>query len=229
MFGPRTAAFDALSALPTQATDEGEDAVSSVRGQILQYHTLSGNVASGDLSDGQTAPTLLGDLEVTLGVSDGTVTVNNSATVVRPDVPVTNGALHRIDGVLLPPTGLADFTNREVSSAPAEGDTIVVDGSSFPENGGFIVLHDQDELQNQGAIPSIVGVSEYLGPGIHNEVKVALDESISETTTLGAMPHQDTNGNQEYDFESSGGTEDGPYTLESSPVIDFGTLDVDTP
>ena len=201
-----------------------------MRGQILQYHAIAGEVASGDLSDGQTAATLLGDLEVTFGVSDGTVTVNESATVVRPDVPVTNGALHRLDGVLLPPVGLTDFTDRELSSTDTQaGDTLVVDGSSFPEGGGFIVLHDQDELQNQGAIASIVGVSEYLEPGIHNEVEVALDEDISSTATIGAMPHADTDGDQTYDFQSSGGATDGPYTLNGSAIIDFGTLTISSP
>jgi len=230
VLGPRTSAFDALSALPSQATDDGEDALSSVRGQILQYHAIAGDVASGDLSDDQTAATLLGDLEVTFGVSDGTVTVNENATVVRPDVPVTNGALHRLDGVLLPPVGLTDFTDRELPSADTQaGDTLVVDGSSFPEDGGFIVLHDQDELQNGAVISSIVGASEYLEPGIHNKVKVVLDEDISSTATIGAMPHADTDGDQTYDFESSGGTTDTPYTLDGSAVIDFGTLTISSP
>jgi uncharacterized surface protein with fasciclin (FAS1) repeats len=230
VLGPRTAAFDALSALPSQATDDGEDATSSVRGQILQYHAIAGDVASGDLSDGQTAPTLLGDLEVTFGVSGGTVTVNESATVVRPDVPVTNGALHRLDGVLLPPTGLVDFTDRELSSADTQaGDTVVVDGASIPEDGGFIVLHNQDELQNQGPITSIVGVSGYLAPGIHNEVKVALGEDIGSTATVGAMPHRDSDNDETYDFETSGGSEDRPYTLDGSAVIDFGTLTISSP
>lgn len=229
VLGPRASAFDVLSALPTQATDDGEDAVSSVRGQILQYHAIAGDIASGDLSDGQTATTLLSDLEVTFGVSDGTVTVNESATVIRPDVPVTNGALHRLDSVLLPPVGLTDFTDREFTEALAQDDTVLVDGASIPEDGGFIVLHDQDELQNQGAIASIVGVSEYLEPGIHNEVEVALDEDISSTATIGAMPHRDTDGDETYDFESSGGTTDGPYVLDGSAVIDFGTLTISSP
>lgn len=230
VLGPRTGAFGALSALPTQATDSDEDPTSSVRGQILQYHALVGTINAADIQDGQSVPTQLGDLEVDFSVSDGEVTVNDRATVVRPDIPVTDGALHRLDQVLLPPTGLTDFTNRTLpDTSTAQGDTLVVDGSSFPAGGGFIVLHDQEELQAGNVIGSIVGVSDYLGPGIHNEVKIALTEDITQNTTIGAMPHRDTDGDEEYDFQSSGGSEDGPYTLEGSAVIDFADIDVTDP
>jgi len=35
---------------------------------------------------------------------DGTVTLNDSATVVTADVPASNGVIHVIDAVLLPAT-----------------------------------------------------------------------------------------------------------------------------
>lgn len=230
VLGPRTAAFDTLSALPTQATDPDEDTTSSVRGQILQYHALAGTINAADIQDGQSVPTQLGNLEVDFSVSNGAVTVNDRATVVRPDIPVTEGALHRLDRVLLPPTGLADFTNRTLpDTSTAQGDTLVVDGTSFPEGGGFIVLHDQQELQAGNVTGSIVGVSDYLEPGIHNQVKIALTEDVTQNTTLGAMPHQDTDGDEEYDFQSSNGSQDGPYTLEGSAVIDFADIEVTDP
>ena len=229
VLGPRTAAFDTLNALPTQATDSDEDATTSVRGQILQYHAVSGTVNSGDIQDGQSVPTLLGDLEVDFSVSNGEVTVNDRATVVKPDVPVTEGALHRLDRVLLPPVGLVDFTDRTLAdTSTAQGDTLVVDGSSIPEGGGFIVLHDQEELQAGNTSGSIVGVSDYLEPGIHNEVKIALDEDITQTTTLGAMPHEDSDGDEQFDFTTLGG-EDGPYTLNGEPVIDEAEIEVTDP
>jgi uncharacterized surface protein with fasciclin (FAS1) repeats len=229
VLGPRTAAFDTLNALPTQATDPDEDTTSSVRGQILQYHTLAGTVNAGDIQDGQSVATELGP-DVTFGVSSGEVTVNDRATVVQADVPVTEGALHRLDRVLLPPTALVDFTDRTLpDTSTAQGDTLVVDGSSFPEGGGFIVLHDKEQRQNQGAIASTVGVSEYLEPGIHNEVKIALDRDITQTTTLEAMPHRDSDGDEQYDFESSAGTQDGPYTLNGNTVIDEAVIEVTDP
>jgi len=90
------------------------------------------------------------------------------------------------------------------------------------------VLHDSTELQNDGPVQSTVGVSGYIGPdSVANEVKVPLDESISDTTTVGAMPHRDSNDNQTYDFATTGGSEDTPYTLEGGPVIDYAIVRID--
>jgi len=69
--------------------------------QILLYHVVSGQALSTDLSDGQTITTLLGeDITVTIGMNG--VMINN-ATVVVADITATNGVVHVIDAVLLPP------------------------------------------------------------------------------------------------------------------------------
>ena len=230
LLAPTNAAIRVIPTLPTQATDPDEPATSSVLGDLLKYHAIPSDISSGDISDGQTAQTLFGDQTVEFSTGDGVSINDGQASVSKPDFPATNGAIHGIDGVLLPSTASVDFTNRTVDSLSAGGmdsdpDSITVDGSFVPEGGGFIVLHDSTELQNQGAIQSIVGVSEYIGSNsIANGVKIAVDEAVNDTTTIGAMPHKDTNDNQEYDFETSAGTEDTPYTLEGSPIIDFGIL-----
>ena len=230
LLAPTNAAVRAIPTLPTQATDPDEPATSSVLGDLLKYHAIPSDISSGEISDGQTAQTLFGDQTVEFSTGDGVSINDGQASVSKPDFPATNGAIHGIDGVLLPSTASVDFTNRTVNSLSAGGmdsdpDSITVDGSFVPEGGGFIVLHDSTELQNQGAIQSIVGVSEYIGSNsIANGVKIAVDEAVNDTTTIGAMPHKDTNDNQEYDFETSAGTEDTPYTLEGSPIIDFGIL-----
>ena len=55
---------------------------------------------SGDLSDGMMAATVNG-AEVTIGTMDG-VTVNG-ANVVSADIEASNGVIHVIDAVILPP------------------------------------------------------------------------------------------------------------------------------
>ena len=227
LFAPKNDALAALPATPTQATDPDEPASSSVRADLLKYHTLSANVAAEDISDGMTAQTMLGSQTVSFTVSDGTVSVNGNVEVSRPNFPATNGLMHGIDGVLMPSTASVDFTDRS-PGALAAGDSVTVDGSLIPEDGGFIVLHDSTALENQGAIPSTVGVSEYIAPNtIANEVKVALDQAVSSTTTIGAMPHRDSNDNEAYDFSTTGGTMDGPYLLDGTPVIDYATFLID--
>ncbi|GEM_PF-5823525 len=231
VLGPQSRVLNTLPAVPTQATDADEPITSSVLGDLLKYHAIPASVASGDITDGQTVETLYGDQTLTFSVSGGEVSVDG-AQVVYPDVPLSNDDenLHGIDGLLTPSTASLDFTDRTAENTAA-GDSITVDGSFFPEDvgpngGGFVVFHDSTALANGQVIGSIIGKSEYVDPGVQNEIKVGLDEALSDTTAVAAMAHQDTNGNETYDFEISGGTEDGPYTLSGNPVIDYGVIRV---
>ncbi len=222
LFAPTDAAVAQLGAVPTQATDDDESALSSVRADILKYHALGSRVGSGDLTDGP-VPTLFGGLDVQIDAANLEV---GRANILGADFPVLgNGLVHTIDQVLLPPTASSDYTDRDTTSlSGANGDVLTVDGVYVPPpNGGFVVVHDSTSLEDDGAIPSIAGKSAYLSPGVHNGVQVPLDAAVTvdSDTTLGAMPHEDTDGDQTYDFETSGGTEDGPYTLNGAAVIDF--------
>ncbi|MGZ0192366.1 MAG: fasciclin domain-containing protein [Acidimicrobiales bacterium] len=67
--------------------------------KILTYHVVSGEVFAADIADGDVA-TVEGQT-VALSTADG-VTVNG-ANVIIADVPASNGVIHAIDAVLLPP------------------------------------------------------------------------------------------------------------------------------
>jgi uncharacterized surface protein with fasciclin (FAS1) repeats len=67
--------------------------------QILTYHVVSGTVLAADVTDGDVA-TVEGQ-NVTLDTTTG-VTVNG-ANVVLADVLASNGVIHAIDAVILPP------------------------------------------------------------------------------------------------------------------------------
>ncbi|MFO7632248.1 MAG: fasciclin domain-containing protein, partial [Caldilinea sp.] len=69
--------------------------------QILLYHVVSGKVMSGDLSDGMTAETLQG-APITISIADGVVKINDAVVVVA-DIETSNGVIHVIDAVILPP------------------------------------------------------------------------------------------------------------------------------
>ena len=79
---------------------------------ILTYHVVSGEVLSSSLSDGMTVTMLNGD-EASVSISEGVVTIND-ATVVSADVATSNGVIHVIDKVLMPPveepTIVCDYT-----------------------------------------------------------------------------------------------------------------------
>ena len=70
---------------------------------ILTYHVVEGEVPAADVVtlDGEEVPTVNG-ATVTIGVDGETVTVND-ATVTATDIFATNGVIHVIDSVLLPP------------------------------------------------------------------------------------------------------------------------------
>ncbi len=98
VFAPTDAAFAALPAgiLDALLLPENRDALI----KILKYHVVAGAVMSGDITDGQVA-TLEGQ-KVTLSTDNGNYYVE-AGTVVQADVVGSNGVIHAIDVVLLPP------------------------------------------------------------------------------------------------------------------------------
>ncbi len=67
---------------------------------VLTYHVVPGKVMSGDLSNNMMAATVQG-ADVTI-MTEGGVTVNG-ANVVTADIEASNGVIHVIDAVILPP------------------------------------------------------------------------------------------------------------------------------
>ena len=68
---------------------------------VLTYHVLGAEVPSSDVATGS-VETLQGE-EIELVASDDGVTVNG-ANVIAVDVEASNGVIHVIDAVLVPPS-----------------------------------------------------------------------------------------------------------------------------
>lgn len=68
---------------------------------ILTYHVVPGSVMAADVVKLDTAKTVQGD-NIAIKVVDGTVMINN-AKVVTTDIKCSNGVIHVIDSVILPP------------------------------------------------------------------------------------------------------------------------------
>ena len=98
VFAPADAAFAKLPAgtLDTLLKDPKGELT-----RILTYHVVPGKVMAADITDGMTAKTLEGST-IKFTVKDGNVYVNG-AQVTTADVPASNGVIHVIDGVLIPP------------------------------------------------------------------------------------------------------------------------------
>ncbi len=98
VFAPTNEAFAALpeGTLESLLKPENKDQLVA----ILTYHVVPGKVMSADLSDGQTATTVNGaDITVSL---DGGAMIND-ANVAMADVEASNGVVHVIDKVIMPP------------------------------------------------------------------------------------------------------------------------------
>ncbi|MEJ6479201.1 MAG: fasciclin domain-containing protein [Octadecabacter sp.] len=96
VFAPTDEAFAALP----EGTVEGLLADPEALAAILTYHVVAGKVMSGDLSDGMMATTVNGG-EITIMTTDGVMV--NDANVVTADIETSNGVIHVIDKVILPP------------------------------------------------------------------------------------------------------------------------------
>ena len=82
------------------------------------------------------------------------------------------------------------------------GDFVVINRTDLSD-GGYIAIH----ADNNGAPGEIIGSSKLLSAGAHNEVPIALDEPISENTTLYAMPHFDRPGDGFFNFNGTTGND----------------------
>jgi uncharacterized surface protein with fasciclin (FAS1) repeats len=71
---------------------------------ILTYHVIAGKVMAEDAVklDGKSAKTVNGK-KVEISVKDGKVYLNGKAAVIKADIKTSNGVIHVIDTVILPP------------------------------------------------------------------------------------------------------------------------------
>jgi uncharacterized surface protein with fasciclin (FAS1) repeats len=98
LFAPTKAAFDALPAgLLTKLLLPANKAVLA---EILTYHVVAGKVMAADVAAGDVA-TVQGE-NITIDTTNGVKI--NTATVTQTDFPATNGVIHMINEVLVPPS-----------------------------------------------------------------------------------------------------------------------------
>jgi uncharacterized surface protein with fasciclin (FAS1) repeats len=97
VFAPTDDAFNALPA----GTLEGLLADKEALTNVLLYHVVSGKVMAADVITLQSADTVLGK-PIAVKVTDGNVFINDSQVIIT-DIETSNGVIHVIDAVLIPP------------------------------------------------------------------------------------------------------------------------------
>jgi uncharacterized surface protein with fasciclin (FAS1) repeats len=98
VFAPTDAAFKKLGSAKLKSLLKPENQAQLKK--ILTYHVVAGEVTSKTLKAG-TVTTVEGS-DITVKIKGKTVTINN-AKVLKADVRTSNGIVHAIDTVILPP------------------------------------------------------------------------------------------------------------------------------
>jgi len=146
VFAPTDAAFGALLE-QLGMTKEELLANTDLLTSVLTYHVVSGAYLAADVVglDGQEVETLNG-APISIAVQDGGVVLNGDVNVVTTDIQASNGVIHVIDKVLLPPTETAEMPAETAyirvahfsPDAPAvdvyiNGELSAVQGLAFPD------------------------------------------------------------------------------------------------
>jgi len=119
LFAPSNAAFDKIpsSALATLANN------TTALKRVLLYHVVPGTLLSNDIKGNGTLTTANG-LSLPYSVTSTVVTVDN-ASITKTDINATNGVIHVIDSVMIPP---ANATAAPTASATAAGGLLGLPG-----------------------------------------------------------------------------------------------------
>lgn len=162
VFAPTNAAFEALGdALNDVLAD------SDLLTQVLLYHVVDGKVMSPDALAlaGSEVETLSGD-KITLSIEGESLYIND-AMVTAVDIEASNGVIHVIDAVLLPP---ADDMGAEMSDAPGT----IVDIAVADERFTTLVT----ALQQAELVETLAGEGDFTVFAPTNDAFAALGDTL---------------------------------------------------
>ncbi len=175
VFAPTDAAFAKLPAGTVDDLLKPEN--KKTLQAILTYHVVAGKVLAADVVKLTHATTVEGE-DVAISVSGSTVKVN-AATVTAVDVLASNGVIHVIDSVLLPPSvvaaGAGGAGGGGASGAGGASGLAGASGSTGAGGGG-----------GQAALNDIVDTA--VAAGSFNTLAAALTAADLVTTLKGAGP-----------------------------------------
>jgi uncharacterized surface protein with fasciclin (FAS1) repeats len=100
VFAPTDEAF---AALPEGTVESLLEDPQGALTDILLYHVVEGIFLAEDVVELESATTLQGQ-DITITVTDDGVILNDTVMIVITDIMASNGVIHVIDAVLLPPT-----------------------------------------------------------------------------------------------------------------------------
>lgn len=181
VFAPTDEAFSKLpeGTVEELLKPENKDALV----QVLTYHVVAGNVMAEDAAKLTSADTVAG-LPIWIKADMGKVMIND-ATVTAADIVASNGVIHVIDSVLLPPqdivdTAVADGRFSTLAAALTAADLV----ETLKGEGPFTVFAPTDEAFAK--LPEGT-LDELLKP----ENKQVLTDILTYHVSAGALPAAD--------------------------------------
>jgi transforming growth factor-beta-induced protein len=187
VFAPSDTAFDAFEkANPGVLAKLSVDELT----MILKYHVISGAaVKAKDLKNGQLAKTLAGPV-VAVDLSGDKPKVGG-ATVTMADIEATNGVIHVIDTILLPPKNIIEVATAAgmfTTLAKALGDAALIE--TLKGEGPFTVFAPTDDaFKKLSAVPSGDALKNVLLYHVVSGLAGPLDlEDKSVLTTVAGSP-----------------------------------------
>ncbi|WP_375512621.1 fasciclin domain-containing protein, partial [uncultured Nostoc sp.] len=158
VFAPTDQAFAALPAATLQQLQQPENRDALIK--ILSYHVVPGAVTSSQLSAGELKTSEQSPVNIKINSANNQVSVNN-ATVIQADVKASNGVIHAINQVLVPPdvnisqlnqppTGTTDGTTPQVRPGRT-----TLGGPSYIGVAGNIGLSGDDTALSDGNFAAI--------------------------------------------------------------------------
>jgi transforming growth factor-beta-induced protein len=167
---------DAFAALPEGAID-ALIADSEALADVLLYHVISGSVKAADVIsfDGQEVATLSGDAVKVM--VDGESVMINEAKVIITDIEGSNGVIHVIDAVLLPPAEDMSAAENDMAGDEMEKmDQTIVDIALADEDFSTLVT----ALEAAGLVEALQGDGPFTVFAPTNEAFEALPEGALE-------------------------------------------------
>ncbi|MBN3885693.1 MAG: fasciclin domain-containing protein [Nostoc sp.] len=164
VFAPTNDAFAALPAATLQQLEQPENREALIK--ILRYHVVPGAVTASQLSAGELKTDEGRPVNIKIDSANNQVAVNN-ARVIQADVKASNGVIHAINQVLIPP----DVNISQLNQPPTGSTTPDVNvgrstrgGRSYIGVGGNIGLSGNDTALSDGnfTVISKLGLTNYL-------------------------------------------------------------------
>jgi len=196
VFAPNNDAFAALlTAIGQTSLDDVPESVLRV---ILEYHVIStAALLSTDLSDGQTADALSGE-EISITINNDGVFISD-AKVLTPDVEASNGIVHIMEDVMVPPSVAPivgtivapayfnkDFTVLISAVLAADEDILSVLLSNGPSNQGLTLFAPTNDAFTAAGITTLPDGATLSAVLKYHVIDGTVEAGDLPTTTVGA-------------------------------------------